>query len=217
MKTYLFLGPSGSGKDTQIDKLIEDYKFQRIATGEMFRTMAEAKDEDGLLAKKAWSEGKWVDSELTYKMLNKWMDKYNKSKDWIFVSVVRSPDQIEMFDKLLRKRNRPLDAVVHFSLSEKSAIERMSLRTICEKCGTSYHSKFKKEKVHGICDVDGGKLIQREDDKPEKIKCRLTEYNKTIKPILKEYKERGILHDIDATPSIEQIHKIVLKELRLNA
>jgi len=215
MKTYLFLGPSGSGKDTQVDKILEKFDFERIATGEMFRNLYEQKDSDGIEAQKSWGAGKWVDSEMTYKMLRKWVGKFDNNKDWIFVSVVRSPDQIELFDKLLMDLSRNLTAVIHFSLSEKSAIERMSLRTICKKCGTSYHSLYKKERIPGVCDVDGGELIQREDDKPEKIVSRLNEYNRTIEPILSEYEKRGLLHDIDASKSIDDIHKVVLKELEL--
>ena len=91
----------------------------------------------------------------------------------------------------------------------------MSLRTVCPKCSATFHSKYKAEKVEGICDSCGTKLIQREDDKPEKIKMRLKEYNRTIKPLLDEYEKRGLLHEIDASPSIEQIYEEVRKVVDL--
>lgn len=214
MKTILFHGPSGSGKDTQLDLLAEKIQFERIGTGDMFRRMYEEKDPDAIEAYNFWSQGKFVESHLTYKMLEKWVKQYDKDSNWYFVSVVRNPDQIKPFDELLAKYDRKLDTFVHFTLSESVAIERMSLRTMCKICGTTYHSLYKPEKVKGVCDKDGGELIVRDDDKPEQIKKRLSEYNKTIQPILREYSERGLLIDIDASPSIELIHEKLISELK---
>jgi adenylate kinase len=148
-------------------------------------------------------------------MLNKWVKRFETDAHWAFVSVVRDPGQIEMFDKLLEENGRTLDSFVHFTLSEEHAIERMSLRRICPYCDTTYHIKYKREKVEGYCDRCGMKLVQREDDLPEKIALRLKEYNRTISPILETYKERGILIEIDATPSIEEIHTQVVAKLGL--
>ncbi len=211
MKTYLFHGPSGCGKDTQVDKLMLEYDIERIATGEMFRKMYEMGDSDALEAQKYWSVGKFVEDELTYKMLNRWMERFNDEKNWIFVSVVRAQPQIAKFDEILGNYDRKLDGFIHFTLSEEAAIERMSLRTTCNECQSAYHSKYKPEKIAGICDKCGGKLTQRDDDKPEKIKSRLTEYNRTIQPLLDEYRSRGILFEIDASPSIEQIYENLKK------
>ena len=94
MKTYLFHGPSGSGKDTQVERLMQEYELERIATGEMLRILYEENDPDGLEARQFWSAGKWVPDELTYRMLSKWMERYDTNKNWIFVSAVRAPGQI---------------------------------------------------------------------------------------------------------------------------
>jgi adenylate kinase len=215
MKTILFHGPSGSGKDTQVNLLEEKYDFENIGTGVMFRNMYKEGDIDAIKAHQHWSKGQFVPNELTYSMLNRWVKKFDKTKNWAFVSVVRDPGQIPMFDEVLKSVDRKLDMFVHFTLSEEAAIERMSLRWVCPRCDTTYHEKFKKEKVHGYCDKCGTKLVQREDDQPERIKLRIMEYNKTIEPILKDYRDRGILIEIDATPSIEQIHSVVVAKLGL--
>ncbi len=215
MKTILFHGPSGSGKDTQVELLVAKYDFVNIGTGEMFRTMYKEGDVEGNKAYLSWSKGQFVPNELVYSMLNKWVKRFETDKPWAFVSVVRDPGQIEMFDKLLEENGRTLDSFVHFTLSEEHAIERMSLRRICPYCDTTYHIKYKREKVEGYCDRCGMKLVQREDDLPEKIALRLKEYNRTIAPILETYKERGILIEIDATPSIEEIHTQVVAKLGL--
>ncbi len=208
-KTILVHGPSGSGKDTQVDLLVEKFGFEKIGTGEMFRSLSEENEEIGGLI----NSGQFIPSELTYELLGKWMKNYDSKKGWVFVSVVRTFDQIELFDKLLKEYNRQLDLFIHFSLSPEKAIERMSLRKICSVCGENYHDKYKPEKEETVCDKDGGKLLRRDDDKPEAIKKRLEEYDKSIQPIMNEYEKRGLLVDIDAAFTIEEIQKEVMKFL----
>jgi adenylate kinase len=216
MKTVLFHGPSGSGKDTQVELLVKDYNFENIGTGEMFRKMYSEGDLDAIKAHQYWSKGKFVPDELTYKMLKKWIKQFDPEKNWAFVSVVRTPDQISRFDDVLANANRELDYFIHFLLSEEKAIERMSLRWVCPNCHATYHEKYKQEQVKGYCDRCGTKLVQREDDRPERIKLRLREYNKGIDRIVEHYKENGKLIEIDASPSIEEIHKVVVEKLKLN-
>ncbi len=209
-KTILVHGPSGSGKDTQVDLLIEKFGFEKIGTGEMFRAlMKEDKKIENLI-----NSGQFIPSKLTYELLTNWMQNCNVEKNWVFVSVVRIADQIELFDELLEKYGRKLDMFIHFSLSAEKAIERMSFRKVCKVCGENYHDKYKPEKVKDVCDKDGGELTRRDDDKPEAIRKRLDEYGKSISPILEEYKRREVLIDIDASLTIEEIHEEVLRKLR---
>ncbi len=213
--TILFHGPSGCGKDTQVELLVEQYNFESIGTGEMLRKMFAESDPDAIEANKYMTQGKFVPNEIVYRMLPKWLDKYDQSKNWAFVSVVREVGQIPLFDELLEKKGRVLDKFVHFKLSEETAIERMSLRWYCPKCGATYHDKYKPEEKKGYCTKCSTKLVKRDDDQPEKIKERLREYNRTIQPILDEYEKRGILIEIDAAPSIEEIHQNILQSLNL--
>ena len=213
--TILIHGPAGSGKDTQANLLVSKYDFQSIGTGEMFRKMYGEGDIDAIRAHQSWSKGFWVPNELTYKMLNRWVNRFNDSKDWLFISVVRDFGQIAMFDDLLQSKGRKLDSFLYFKLDEETAVERLSLRRVCNNCDSIYHAKFKKEKVEGYCDKCGSLLSQREDDKPNKIIQRLKEDERTIKPILEEYKKRGIYLEVDASPTIEEIHKEVVRTLNL--
>ena len=215
MTTILFHGPSGSGKDTQVDLLVKQYEFENIGTGEMFRMMYKEGDIESIKAYQYWSKGRFVPNDLTYSMLNRWVRRFDISKSWAFVSVVRDAGQIPLFDEILEKNERKLDYFVHFLLSEEMAIERMSLRKICPYCEATYHIKYKKEKVEGYCDKCGTKLIQREDDQPDKIKLRLQEYNRTVGPIVETFRQRGVLVEIDASPSIEEIHTEVIAKLGL--
>lgn len=215
MKTFLFHGPSGCGKDTQVDLLVEKFGFEKIGTGEMFRDMYSNGDIEGIKAHEYWYKGIFVPNELTYAMLSKWLKDFDLTKDWAFVSVVRDIGQVPLFDNLLSEYNRNLDAFIHFKLSEEAAIERMSLRWVCPNCNKTYHEKYKQEQIKGYCDDCGMKLVQREDDQPARIKSRLEEYNRTIAPILEEYKRRNLLIEIDASPSIDVIHQEIITKLNL--
>lgn len=216
-RTILFHGPSGCGKDTQVELLVKKFNFENIGTGQMIRKLFEENDKDAIVAtKKYTSKGLFVPNSLIYKeMFPKWLKRFDKEKNWAFVSVVREVGQINLFDNLLKTQGRELDLFIHFVLSDEVAIERMSLRKFCPNCGATYHPKFKKEKKEGKCDLCGTALIQRDDDQPEKIISRLEEYNRTIRPILKVYEDRGMLVEVDAAPSIQEIHKEIVKILHL--
>ena len=216
-RTILFHGPSGCGKDTQVELLVKKFNFENIGTGQMIRKLFEENDKDAIVAtKKYTSKGLFVPNSLIYKeMFPKWLKRFDKEKNWAFVSVVREVGQISLFDNLLKTQGRELDLFIHFVLSDEVAIERMSLRKFCPNCGATYHPKYKKEKNEGKCDLCGTALIQRDDDQPEKIKSRLEEYNRTIRPILKVYEDRGMLVEVDAAPSIQEIHKEIVKILHL--
>lgn len=215
MQTLHFHGPSGSGKDTQLDLLEKMVDFERIGTGDMFRKMYEQGTRLGIKAQEYWGNGNLVPTDLTYELLEEWCKQFDPAKPWYFVSTVRAVDQIKPLDDLLAKYNRKLDHFIHFFLSEETAIKRLSLRWYCPKDGITYHEQFKQELVKGKCDKDGTTLIQREDDKPKAIKQRMAFYQKYIDPILAEYRTRKILIEIDAAPSIEVIHNEVVKVLGL--
>jgi len=215
MKTILFHGPSGSGKDTQVELLVDKFEIEKIGTGDMFRTMYSEGDIDAIKAYEYWRQGKFVPNDLTYKMFSKWLAKFNQEKDWILVSVVRDIGQVPLLDELLTQYGRKLDIFLHLKLSEEMAIERRTLRWTCPRCGATYHKKYKKERVEGYCDKCGMKLSQREDDTLERTKSLYNEYQKTITPILEEYSKRGIVKEVDASPSIEEIHNKIIKQLNL--
>lgn len=215
MKTVLFHGYPGSGKDTQVDLLVNKYEFEGIGAGEMIRSMYKQGDIEAFKANQYLEKGQLVPNDLIYSMLNKWVERFDEKKDWAFVSAVRDIGQIPLFDDLLKRKKRTLDYFIHFTLPDEVAVERLSLRRICPYCDTTYHAISKPENVKGYCDRCGTKLVQREDDLPERITVRQKEYYKAISPILEAYKQRGILIEIDATPSIEEIHNQVVQKLNL--
>jgi len=216
MKTFLFHGPSGAGKDTQVDLLSPYLDMEKINTGDMFRTMPGEGDELAIYwAEKVWKEGIFPSGKVTYELLSRYIKRYDVKKDWVFVSVVRLEEQIAYFEELLKKENRKLDAFIHFKLSDKVAIERLSRRLVCPVCKTAYDNKHKPPKKEGVCDNDSATLETRPDDQPDQIKNRLRQYNKSIFPILNHFDKQGLLIEIDASKSIDLIHKEIIKQLNL--
>ncbi|GAB4162752.1 MAG: adenylate kinase [Candidatus Dojkabacteria bacterium] len=215
MKTYMFHGPSGCGKDTQLDLLASKLDFERIAGGTMFREMLESADpyeKEIALQVKA---GVFPNGDVFYPLLSKYVKKFDPNKAWVLVSTVRLENQLPYFEQFMKENNRTLDAFIHFTLSEEAAVERLALRSFCPTCSATYHDKYKSEKVKGICDQDGTKLERRSDDTPEAIKLRLKQYKDNIEPILEYFRNKGVLIEIDAAPSIEMIQKTVLEKLNL--
>jgi len=119
--TILFHGPSGSGKDTQVDLLVEKYGFEKIGTGEMFRKMYEKGGPDAIKAHEYYSKGHFVPNDLTYKMFAKWIEKFDSEKDWALVSVIRDIGQVPLLDRILEEKKRELTHFVHFVLSEEAS------------------------------------------------------------------------------------------------
>lgn len=216
MKTYLFHGQIGAGKDTQVEMLLKKYDLERVSTGEMFRKMTEEGDPEATnLFENKVKLGVWPSPEETFSLVERWFKRFDPNKDWILLSVARYAQQIPFLDEALEIYGRKIDKAVHFTISEETALDRLAGRQICPKCQSTYHPKYKVEKVPGICDLCGSKLEVRKDDTPESVKKRFEQYADTVKPWLDEYRNRGVLVEIDGTPSIEAIHNEVLNKLDL--
>jgi len=209
----LFLGPSGCGKDTQAQKLIKEYGFIQLSAGDFFRNEILDGGKLGKKLKKYLDSGVLVPNELWYEIVKKHLTK-NLSKGRIILQgVVREVVQKELVDDILDKLGYSLNAVIHFDLSVENAIERMALRRSCPKCGQIYHLKFTPPKKENICDKDGEKLIQREDDTEKAINSRISYYQDNIKPILKYYEDRKILYHIDGGETIPNVYKQLVELL----
>lgn len=217
MKTYLFHGQIGAGKDTQVEMILKKLDIERISTGEMFRKMSEEGDAEAInLFENKVKKGDWPSPEETYNLVERWLERFDPNKDWILLSVARYAEQIPFLDKVLEKYGRKIDKAVHFTITEEVALERLAGRQICPNCQATFHPKYKVEKTPGICDLCGHKLEVRKDDTPESVKKRFEMYSKTVQSWLDIFEKRGVLLEIDATPSIEDIHNEVLKKLEFS-
>lgn len=183
----VIIGPSGSGKDTQADLLVDKYGIPNISTGRIMREEIAAGTGLGEQINEYVSKGKWLPDELAYELLQERVLKPDAAGGFILNGYPRTFKQVALLDKLLAKTGVDLKAVVHFNLDEDELLKRMSKQTT--------------------------EATARPDMNMEAMRARLDSYNSTIEPILAAYKEKGVLLDIDASPSIEAIHQDIIIKL----
>ena len=201
----LFVGPSGSGKDTQADILRDNNGFVVISTGQLLRDEMASGTKLGEEIRKTYEKGIWTPDEIVYKLVAEFIQS-NPAENFILTGAIRRATQIELLDEVLQKINDPIDLVLNFELDEDTAIERLGKRVIDPSTGAIYHTELNPA-------PEGIETVRRSDDTPEAIRSRLSEYNKYNEEIVEQYEVRGILKHIDASGTVESIHKTILKHI----
>ncbi len=183
------IGPSGSGKDTQVNLLMDKLKIPNISTGDILRQEIKKKTELATKLEEILAEGKWVPDEIVYDLLLKRVQESDCANGFIGNGFPRTEGQVSILDKVCEKKGEDLKCVIHFSLSREEVLSRL--------------------------EKQAGENTNRNDTSKEAMLARLDSYNNTIKPILDLYRERGILADMDASGTIEDIHKDILNVLEI--
>ena len=211
----MIVGAAGSGKDTQAMKL-EPLGYQVFSSGTIYREEMEKHTPLGnFIRDRYMNAGKPVPNKYHFKMLEAHLDPLlNSGKKIVATGIVRKEAQAKWLDKHLASRGDLLSKIIYLEVPKEDLIERLSLRRICPKCGFNYHLKFIPPKKEGICDKDGTKLIQREDETPSAIRTRLKlQFYDVFEPVLKYYKETNRLIVVDGKPMPEIVEKSVKKAL----
>ena len=209
----LFIGPSGSGKDTQAEMLSEKFNFERVSSGDLLRDISDGDHKVQKMIRDGMNEG-FLGDDLVYSLIGFYLDRLNSNKV-ILSGVVRRNTQISLLDKTLENINKKIDRVLYFELNDEEAVKRMGGRLFCPKCSSNYHEVFNPPKASGFCDNCGAALEKRKDDNPEAIRKRLEAFHLANDQIIENYEKRGILIKIDASKTIEEIHKDVVEKLGL--
>ncbi len=211
-KFIVFIGPPGSGKGTQAQIIRERLGLPQVATGDLFRYNLKNNTELGLLAKQYMDAGELVPNEVTIRMVEERLSREDCAKGAILDGFPRNLKQAVALDKMLAPYGGVTVAPL-FEVDDDVVVERISGRRICRQCGAVYHVKFNPPKRDSICDVCGGELYQRDDDRPETVKTRLFVYYKQTAPIIGYYFCRGILEDINAMQPMEDVTRALLDVL----
>ena len=209
----ILLGAPGAGKGTQAQFIMEKYGIPQISTGDMLRAAVKAGTELGQQAKAIMDAGKLVTDELVIALVKERITQEDCKNGFLLDGFPRTYEQAVALDKILKDLHIKLDAVINISVEDEYLVERITGRRVCEKCGASYHIKAAKPKVEGICDMCGGKLIQRKDDEEETIKNRLQVYYQKTKPVLDYYLKQGIVKNVSGVGDIEDIFENIKKAL----
>ncbi|MCI2949350.1 MULTISPECIES: adenylate kinase [Staphylococcus] len=206
----ILMGLPGAGKGTQASEIVKKFPIPHISTGDMFRKAIKDETDLGKEAKSYMDRGELVPDEVTVGIVKERISEDDAKKGFLLDGFPRTIDQAEALNDIMSELGRNIDAVINIEVPEEELMNRLTGRRICEKCGTTYHLVFNPPKVDGICDIDGGKLYQREDDNPETVSNRLNVNVKQSQPILEYYNEKGVLKNIDGAKDIDDVTKDVI-------
>ena len=198
-RTFMvFMGPPGAGKGTQARILQGKLGLPQISTGDLFRYNLKNETELGLLAKSYMDAGDLVPDEVTIRMVEERLTHDDCAPGAIFDGFPRNLVQVVALDEMLADEGG-LSLVPMLTVEDDEVMRRITGRRICRSCGAVYHVEFNPPRVAGICDIDGGELYQRDDDKAETVKNRLYVYYKQTSPLVGYYFAKGLLAEVDGS------------------
>ena len=200
----VLLGPPGVGKGTYANVLSIDYNIPTISVGDLFRRAIKDETELGKRIKNYVSKGDLVPDEIVIELVKNRLEEDDCKRGFLLDGYPRTVPQAEAMGKF-----KKIDVALNFVAPDEVIMSRIGGRRTCSKCGSIYHVKNVPPTVEGICDRCGGGLIQRSDEKPQVIKNRLVVYREKTKPVVDYLRKKGLLVDIDAHYSIEEIDKII--------
>ncbi|NAZ23505.1 MAG: adenylate kinase [Thermocrinis sp.] len=202
----VFLGPPGAGKGTQAKLLSQRMGFLHISTGDLLREAVKNQTPLGKKAKEYMDRGELVPDELIIQLIEEAMPK---DGNVILDGFPRTVNQAIALEEMLKGKGEKISKVLFFDVPDEVIIDRLSGRRVCSKCGAVYHVKYNPPKVEGVCDLCGGTLVQRDDDKEEVVRKRLEVYREQTQPLIEFYQERGILYKLDAGKGVEELFEEV--------
>ncbi|EGL8231054.1 adenylate kinase [Listeria monocytogenes] len=212
MKLVL-MGLPGAGKGTQAEQIVEKYNIPHISTGDMFRAAMKNNTELGKKAKSFMDNGDLVPDEVTNGIVRERLAEDDAKNGFLLDGFPRTVEQAEELENILNDLGTELDAVINIEVDKDVLMKRLTGRWSCRTCGKTYHEIYNPPKVPGKCDLDGGELYQRDDDKKETVEKRLNVNMKQTKPLLDFYSEKGKLHNINGEQDIKDVFVDVEKIL----
>ncbi|ONN27252.1 adenylate kinase [Thermosipho affectus] len=210
----VFLGPPGAGKGTYAKKLANILNIPHISTGDIFREEIASKSDLGKKVEEILKRGELVPDDLTNTIVKERLSKYDCKKGFILDGFPRTVAQAKALDEILKKLGRELGYAIYFEASEEVVVERISNRRICKNCGKIYNLITLPPKVNGKCDVCGGELYQREDDREEVVRKRYKVYMENTFPVIEYYRKDNKLFTVDGSMDVDSVIKEVLNIIR---
>ena len=213
MKNIMFIAPPAAGKGTQAELVVEKYHIPHISTGDILRDIAKEDSEIGNYVKETMASGGLVKDDITYQLIEDRLNKDDCKKGFIIDGFPRNLDQAYQYDKILDKLGYEVGNVILINIDKKTLEKRITGRRICEDCKEIYNINDPENspEKESICDECGGKLYQRTDDNLESFNTRYETYLSKTEPIIKHYKDMGVLKEVDGNDTVDNIFQSIDK------
>jgi adenylate kinase len=202
----ILLGPPGAGKGTQAKRLAQTHGLVHLATGDMVRAAIASGSEVGRRVKAIYDAGQLVPDDIIIQMIADRIGQPDCARGFILDGFPRTVPQAEALDAMLAERGQALNHVILLEVDEAALVDRIAGRFTCQGCGASFHERYRRPQVEGVCEVCGGTdLVHRADDRPEAVKTRFEVYRRQTEPILPYYRARGILRTVNGMADIDEV------------
>jgi adenylate kinase len=219
-QNLVLLGPPGSGKGTQGERLQEELQLPYYATGDILRAAVREGTELGRAAKDYMDRGDLVPDGVIVGMIGERIDSVEAADGFILDGFPRTAPQAEALAEKLTELGRELTSVLLIDVSDEEVVRRLGGRRTCVENGHVFHVEFNPPQQEGVCDVDGSELVVRDDDKPEVIRHRLEQYHSKTAPLIDHYDSQSLLRQIDGAAPPDEVGDEIrrtLATLRLEA
>lgn len=205
----VLLGPPGSGKGTQGEKLSEEFGYVRLSTGDMLREAVRNGTELGKLAKGYMDSGALVPNDLIINLMKEKIDSLKPGTGVIFDGFPRTVQQADALGEQIK-----IDLALNLDVEDEELINRLTKRRSCPQCNSVYHLLYNAPKKEGSCDKCGSDLYQRDDDKEQTVRNRLKVYRENTMPLIDYYQNEGTLVTIQGIGDISEIFNKVKKAIQ---
>ena len=209
----VLLGPPGSGKGTQGERLQEDLRLPYYATGDILRAAVRDETELGRTAKGYMDAGDLVPDEVIVGVIAEALDSAAARDGFLLDGFPRTTPQAEALDAKLEELGRAVSAVLLIDVSDEEVVRRLGGRRTCVENGHVFHVDFNPPKQEGVCDIDGSELVTRDDDKPDVIRKRLETYHEKTEPLVDYYDQRSVLRRIDGELAPNEVGEEIRRTL----
>jgi adenylate kinase len=210
MHKYIIMGAQGCGKGTQAKMLKQDFDLVHISVGDIFRWHIQTHTKLAARIKRLIAEGHLVSDDVVEDIIRQRLNEHDWNYGFILDGFPRNRTQAEFF-----LESYDIDAVIHIDVADEVVFERVLARRLCSQCGLDFNLIHHRPADENTCDVCGGKLISRDDDNPDAVRSRLSDYRTKTEPILELFRKKELVIQCDGSQSAAEIQADIRQQLGL--